>query len=260
MQGIALSAIILLLSGWFFKNIKPEIKNYPEPEKVSWQPLGIGNFGKVSAIESSSASFRTMHGDLRNSDEIGMAYAPVFRKGWVAEEHLYVPEGPTFDNQGNIYFVPLNPPEDVLLVSIEPELGQRRWAIPGRRKGIGGAPLILNDEERGGNTIFFGSYEYITAVSSEGGILWDQHTGLVAKEGMSPGSMHNFGVNYIAQWDALASLTGDGHLIVVDRKTCRTGGQTGIRVQQRDNHRHVGTTDGQHRHNAEQTGQCNYRI
>ena len=52
----------------------------------------------------------------------------------------------------------------------------------------------------------------------------------------------------------------DNQRIVVDRKTRRTSRQARVGVQQRDHHRHVCTTDGDHRHDAEYQSQSNDHI
>ena len=53
----------------------------------------------------------------------------------------------TFDRDGNLYFNPLFPGEEVILVSLDPDTGTRRWDIEGFSYG-GGAPLVLDDRER----------------------------------------------------------------------------------------------------------------
>lgn len=63
--------------------------------------------------------------------------APVFEEAWTVETDMFIAEGPVFDRQGNIYFGPLVNSDDVLLVSIEPEDGDRPWAINGFSAGCG---------------------------------------------------------------------------------------------------------------------------
>lgn len=206
------------LADWLLAT--PKKKDFPPPPVSSWKPVGVKNFSKIDPTSADATAFRTMHSDSRNSDEISIAYAPMFEQGWVAEENLYIPEGPSFDNQGHVYFVPINPREEVTLVSLDKDTGKRRWAIEERKVGSGGAPLILdNPNKEGDNIIYFGSYEYLTAVDTNGKVLWDQATGLKARDDQGTQALHNFGVNYIPQFDALVSVTGDGSMAFHDRAT-----------------------------------------
>lgn len=199
----------------------PPMKAYTLPSLSTWAPEMAPTVASNTDAFASPAAFRTLHGNSYNADEVWLAYAPVFEQGWIAETHLFVPEGPTFDEQGNIYFSPLLPPEDVLLVSLDPTTGARRWAITGKREGSGGAPLIMKDaQDPQKQVIYSGSYERIMAVSPEGQLLWDKPTGLTANGDSSALlSTHNYGVNYLPQHNALISITGDGHIIALDRTT-----------------------------------------
>lgn len=199
----------------------PTMKAYPLPGSTAWLPDGEPVVTSNTDAFASPAAFRTLHSNSYNADEVWLAYAPVFEQGWVAETHLYVPEGPTFDSQGNLYFSPLLPSENVLLVSLDPDTGARRWAIEGKRDGSGGAPLVMQDaSDPQKQVIYSGSYERILAVTTEGSVLWDQPTGLSASgDNTALLSTHNYGVNYLPQHNALISITGDGHLIALDRTT-----------------------------------------
>lgn len=202
----------------------PTMKAYDLPGLSNWSPSGAPAVAENADAFASNAAFRTLHSNSYNADEVWLAYAPAFEQGWVAETHLYVPEGPTFDDQGNLYFSPLLPPEDVLLVSLDPQTGARRWAIPGKREGSGGAPLVMQDATNPTKQVIYsGSYERILAVDTEGNTLWDQPTGLTATtDGDALLSTHNYGINYMPQHNALISITGDGHLIALDRTTGAT--------------------------------------
>lgn len=199
----------------------PPMKNHSLPGLSSWSPQGAPTVASNTEDFASPAAFRTLHANSYNADEVWLAYAPAFEQGWVAETHLYVPEGPTFDEQGNIYFSPLLPPEDVLLVSLDPDTGARRWAIQGKREGSGGAPLVMQDAQNPGQQVIYsGSYERILAVTTDGQVLWDKPTGLTATGDSSALlATHNYGVNFLPQHNALISITGDGHLIALDRST-----------------------------------------
>ncbi|MGD8608361.1 MAG: hypothetical protein PVH21_13780 [Myxococcales bacterium] len=85
------------------------------PEGItSWAPLGsrtVGSYG-YDVIPEPDA-FHTMHVGPSNGDNVWVAVAPRMELDWVAEPSFYVPEGPTFDNQGNLYFSPLFPQENL---------------------------------------------------------------------------------------------------------------------------------------------------
>lgn len=199
----------------------PTMKQYALPGVTQWVPESAPLVASNTDAFASPAAFRTLHANTYNADEVWLAYAPAFEQGWVSETHLYVPEGPTFDAQGNLYFSPLLPPEDVLLVSLEPDTGKRRWAITGKREGSGGAPLVMQDGQNPARQVVYaGSYENILAVSTDGTVLWDKPTGLqVNGDTAGPLSTHNYGINYLPQHNALISITGDGHVIALDRDT-----------------------------------------
>lgn len=200
----------------------PRTKTFDPPVKVSWKPNNIRPSHPWPELMPQPNAFRTFHADQRNSDQVTGAYAPMFKQGWVAETNLYIPEGPSFDQDGHIYVVPVRPPIDVQLVSIDRKTGARRFAIPGKRAGQGGAPLVLKDPVNPQKSIiYYGSYEYLTAVSSDGKVLWDVPTGLKLPANAEQITIHNFGVNYLSRYDALVSSMGDGSLIVHDRATGR---------------------------------------
>lgn len=200
----------------------PRVKEFAPPPKVSWRPTDIRSSHVWPELMPLPEAFRTFHSDQRNSDQVTNVHAPMFKQGWVAETNLYIPEGPSFDNEGHIYVVPVRPPIDVQLVSIDRQTGARRFAIPGKRAGQGGAPLILKDPKNPEkNIIYYGSYEYLTAVTSDGKIVWDVPTGLKIPENYAQIDIHNFGVNYLSRYDALVSSMGDGALVVHDRATGR---------------------------------------
>lgn len=199
----------------------PPMKPYGLPGLSNWQPLEAPLVPANADAYAATTAFRTLHGNSYNADEVTLAYAPTFEQGWVSETHLYVPEGPTFDEQGNLYFSPLLPPENVLLVSLDHATGARRWAIAGKREGSGGAPLVLPDPQQPQKQLIYtGSYERIMAVTTDGNVVWDKPTGLIANgDNNALLATHNYGVNFISQQNALISVTGDGHIIALNRDT-----------------------------------------
>ena len=53
----------------------------------------------------------------------------VFEYAWSVEPEMYVVEGPTLDDEGNLYFCPFSPKENVSLISLDGINGKRRWII-----------------------------------------------------------------------------------------------------------------------------------
>lgn len=200
----------------------PTQKAFPPPEPTSWTPQGPRvAVADVPAAPHPAAFSYTVHMDTLCSDEIGLAFPPVFEFEWVAEEYAFVPEGPSFDGEGNIYFTPLWSEEELLLVCLDPETGARKWVVPGTSDGCG-APLVLaNETAKDGTayTIFVSSYDHAMAVAQDGTVLWDMPTGLPSLDDMVRGvSTHCFGMNYVPQWDAVVALMGDGHLVAMRRE------------------------------------------
>lgn len=122
------------------------------------------------------------------------------------------------DNQGQIYFSPLYPQEDVSLVALDGETGQRLWTLPhnGDNRGAG-APLILDTPElENPQTIYHATYHWAWAVTPQGKVLWQRPTGLNYPGDTTP---HSWGMNYIPQYDALSVVTGDGKIAILSRST-----------------------------------------
>lgn len=201
----------------------PTPKSFAPPGKTAWVPEGCRSVPGDNPVLGLPAEFsRAFHVDTMNSDEVSIALAPVFEFDWVAEPSFYIPEGPTFDRDGNLYFNPLFPGEEVILVSLEPDTGTRRWDIEGFSYG-GGAPLVLEDPlNLGEQIIYHGVYDRALAVKPDGTVLWDVPTGLPAPPPLGdeiPSGYHCFGLNYHAQADALVGVVHDGHIYVLDRAT-----------------------------------------
>ncbi len=185
-----------------------------------WRPGDIPNHTVTQQIGSEAKGFYALHGDTRNSDEVQSVAAPETILNWIAEKNLFSYEGGVFDRNSNVYVAPIDPVEDVYLVSIDGESGERRWHLSGKRMGQGGAPLILpaanNPDE---DVIYIGSYEYITAVNSQGEVMWDVSTGLTLPADASQISTHNFGINYHPQSNSVVAVYADGSMVVHDRDT-----------------------------------------
>jgi outer membrane protein assembly factor BamB len=203
----------------------PVPKQYDPPPKTAWEPQGCRLPASTNPILGLPVGFfRTLHADTLNSDEVSIALTPVFGPpAWVAEKYFYIPDGPTLDRDGNIYFSPVLPAEEVILVSLDPATGARRWSVPGFSYG-GGAPLVLNDPaDTSRQIIYLGTYDRAVAFKPDGTKLWEVPTGLPTPSrptiDSSTRGYHCFGLNYHAQADALIGVTGDGNLYVLDRAT-----------------------------------------
>lgn len=199
-----------------------EFQDYPEPELSQWQANKPRLFSRNQSPLARPVSFaRALHSDLHGSDEVIGVTAPSFELAWHAEENLFVSEGPVFDAAGNVYFSPVFPPDNSLIVSLEPEQGKRRWAIQHPSAAAGaGTPLVLEDPDSGKDIIYLGSYDLAMALSSDGDVLWQTPSGLPAVAADEYRSEHHsFGINYHIQSDTLITSIGDGHLFIVDRKS-----------------------------------------
>jgi outer membrane protein assembly factor BamB len=200
----------------------PEVRAFAAPGRTRWQPSGARRAGGGDdSVIPLPDTFHAMHVGTMNSDEVWSVVAPLFEYEWTAEPEKYVAEGPSFDNQDNLYFSPINPREDVSLIALDRLTGKRRWSIPGRGAGCG-APLILNDPEAPGRqTIFHSTYTTAMALRPDGSMLWSAPTGLrlPQRQAGERDLTHAWGMNYQPQADALFGVTMDGWVYAHDRRT-----------------------------------------
>jgi outer membrane protein assembly factor BamB len=215
-----LLAILFVLM--FVGCLKPTLRKFTPPEPTAWRPAGCRpEVTNNPALGAPTTYSRTFHGDSHNADEVSIAVPPVFEQKWVSQKDMFIVEGPTFDAAGNIYFTPSRSPESLLLVSLSPEDGSRRWGIPGKNVNGAGAPLVMNDPQNPQQQIVYvGTYERAFAVRTDGTMIWDVPTGLPAPalDEQSIG-IHCFGLNYHAPSDSITGVTGDGHIYLLDRRT-----------------------------------------
>ncbi len=194
-------------------------KVFPPPDRTDWKPLGCRDVPAVDPILGPYAQWRALHADPRNSDEIHVALTPVLVEGWPAETNTFNTTGPVFDPAGNLYFTPLYPYENVILISLDPATGARRFSIAGSGSGTppgAAAPLVLEDPASPGDQIIYaGVYDRVVAVRNDGTVVWDVGTGLTPPA--DPATYFMFGLNYLPGLDAIAGLTVDGFLFVLDR-------------------------------------------
>ncbi|MBW2552307.1 MAG: PQQ-like beta-propeller repeat protein, partial [Deltaproteobacteria bacterium] len=157
---------------------------------------------------------------------VWVATAPRMELDWVSDTNFYIPEGPTFDNAGNLYFSPLFPPLpqfDVSLVSLNAETGELNWEIEGNGSNAGGgAILVLNDPDSPGQQIIYHmTYTEAMALRPDGSEIWREDTGLTLPP-VVPGersTTHSFGFNYHPQTDSVIGLTMNGELLAFNRLT-----------------------------------------
>ncbi|MGB5547178.1 MAG: hypothetical protein WBM74_11465, partial [Polyangiales bacterium] len=197
------------------------------PEDLTqWAPVGPRTVGDYDYdVIPEPNAFHTMHAGPNNTDNVWVALAPQVELDWISETNFYVPEGPTYDNEGNLYFSPLFPQLpafDISLISLD-ATGARNWEIPGDGLNAGsGAVLILNDPENlGEQIIYHATYTEGMAIKPDGTILWRKPTGLILPD-VIPGvrtPAHSFGFNYHPRTDSLVGVTIAGDIFAFDRKT-----------------------------------------
>lgn len=218
-----IATLILICAGlwafWAWFAVNPSAKRIADDGGTAWTPLGSPVVPAEGVLFDIPITFHTMHVGLNNTDQLWIATAPQQEIAWSVEHDLYIPEGPTMDDAGRVYFSPLYPQEDVSLVVLDGATGERLWTLPNRgdRRGAG-APLILSDPEGSGEQIVYhATYHHAWAVKGNGEIIWEVPTGLVQWGDDLPA--HAWGMNYLAKHDALISVTGDGRLTALNRKT-----------------------------------------
>jgi hypothetical protein len=191
-------------------------KVFPPPGRTTWTPVGCRVPDVEQPVLASRAAWRSLHSDEVNTDEVSIAYAPVFEADWLAEPLTWNPTGPVFDDVGNLYFVPFQPHEPVALVSLRAADGSRRWSIPNTTGAPAGAgtPLVLDDPDAAGDdVVYVGLYDRAFAVRPDGSVVWDAPTGLTGTPVVV------FGVNYHAGADAIVGLAQDGFIYALDWRT-----------------------------------------
>lgn len=194
------------------------------PEVDGWAPVGARTVGTYDyEIIPQPNAFHTMHAGPNNTDNVWVARAPEVELDWTVETSFYVPEGPTYDNEGNLYFSPLFPQENVSLVALDAETGERQWEIAGDgNNGGSGAILILNDPDNpGAQIIYHATYTEAMALRPDSTETWRVPTGLILPpvvEG-ERSTTHSFGFNYHPQSDSLVALTIGGKILAFDRAT-----------------------------------------
>ncbi|MGB5192825.1 MAG: hypothetical protein WBN70_07570 [Polyangiales bacterium] len=191
---------------------------------TQWAPVGARTVGDYAYdVIPEPNGFHTMHVGPNNTDNVWIALAPELELDWVAEQSFYVPEGPTYDNQGNLYFSPLFPQENVSLVSLDAETGDRNWAIEGNGSNAGsGAILVLKDPDNPGEQIIYhATYTEAMAIKPDSTVLWRTPTELTLPPVVQGerSATHSFGFNYHPQTDSLVVVMMGGEVLAFDRIT-----------------------------------------
>jgi outer membrane protein assembly factor BamB len=200
-------------------------KVFGPPGKTGWKPVGARTAGNYSYdIIPEPDTFNAIHVGVVNSDSVWGVAAPMFELDWVAEPSYFIGNGPLFDNEGNLYFSPqFYHGERILLVSLDAETGEQRWAIPADGDMHSSSPaFILNDPENpGSQIIYIIGYGRAMALRPDGSEVWRTATGLSLPPldpGRSAGSkIHSF--NYHPATDSLITVSKTGQLFAFDRKT-----------------------------------------
>jgi outer membrane protein assembly factor BamB len=197
----------------------PAAKTFPDPAVTAWAPVGCRLASGSAPALPPRSGWHNLHGDAASSDEVAVALAPVLRTDWTAEAATYNPTGPVFDRAGNLYVSPFVPYENVVLFSLDPRDGSRRWAIAGTGAPPGAsAPVVLVDPNApGSDIVYLALYDRALAVRTDGSIVWDVATGL----SLGPNAIDDLvlGLNYVPSADALVALTADGQMYALDRAT-----------------------------------------
>lgn len=227
---LAVFAVLLLAStAWFFSGQQGRIllvrlltsestpRAFVEPAATEWRPVGARRYSSNPHPAARPVTFgRALHTDLHGSDEIATAIAPMFELDWTAETTMFIAEGPVFDSRGNVYFSPLFPPEDVLLISLDGKTGERRWVLSGDELGGAGTPLVLEDADTGEELVYTVTYERAVATDIAGNIVWDVHLDAPQMD-EHDNRRHCYGANYHIQSNSIIGVMGDGHIQVLDR-------------------------------------------
>ena len=191
---------------------------------TAWAPEGARTTGDYDyEIIPQPNAFHTMHAGPNNTDNVWVATAPEMKLEWVSDINFFIPEGPTFDNEGNLYFSPLFPAFDISLVSLDAETGKTNWEIAGNGSNAGsGAILILNDPDNTGKQIIYHmTYTEAMALRPDGTEIWREKTDLMLPPVVQGerSTTHSFGFNYHPQTDSVIGLTMNGELLAFDRQT-----------------------------------------
>lgn len=216
---LAAAALALLAAGTRAAPVEEIVpRALPVPGPTAWRPQGCRSVPFEHPVLPSRTMFRRAHGDLESSDEVELAYPPVFARQWIAEPGLYQVTTPSFDSDGHLYMTPLLPHEPILMVSLDGATGARRFVVPlapGQRGG-GAVPLVLRDPDTGGEVVYAITYERLIATRTDGTPVLNVPTGLGPAQAADQSPI---GLAYVPGADAIVGLTRDGFIVLLDRRT-----------------------------------------
>ena len=215
---------LLLIAGIIFLVVSgcaiPDPKPYAPPGKTAWKPEGCRSVPIDNEVLGQRTHFTNLHSDVTGSDEISIAYAPVFEPEWTVEPNIYSATGPVFDSAGDLYVTPSFPLAQYgapVLIKLDKNDGSRLWDIYRATTNSSGTPMVLNDPGTGGEVIYLGLYDRALAVRPNGTVLWDVSTGLPVPELAELKIC--LGLQYHPDWDAVVGVTNDGNMYALDRAT-----------------------------------------
>jgi len=188
------------------------------PGVTGWSPVGCRSVPFSDPVLPPRTAFRRAHGDLESDNEVTLAYAPVFERTWIAEPSIYQVTTPAFDGAGNLYMTPLLPHEPILLISLEPGTGARRFVVPLEPGDLGGgaAPMVLRDPDAGSEVVYVNAYDRVLAVRTDGTTVWSVPTGLGPVTTSDQGPI---GLSWVPNADSIVALMRDGFVVLLDRRT-----------------------------------------
>jgi len=218
LAALLLGALALSAPVWAAPADDVPTRGFATPAPTAWRPSGCRSVPFAHPVLPPRTAFRRAHGDLESSDEVELAYAPVFERAWVAETGLYQVTTPSFDGAGNLYMTPLLPREPVLMLSLDPRTGGRRFVVPREPgdRGGGAVPLVLREPETGGEVVYLNRYDRMLAVRTDGSTVWDAPTGLPPSTAADAASI---GIAWVPNADAIVGLTRDGFVTLLDRRS-----------------------------------------
>lgn len=197
----------------------PTPRIYPPAPVTAWAPVGCRGVPYTDAVTPALDGWHNLHGDVSCSDEVSIALAPAIIESWTAEPNTFNPTGPVFDSQGHLYFAPLLPHENVVLVSLDAATGARRWSVPGTGAAAGGgAPMVLRDpDDPGAELVYVALYDRVLAVRPDGSVVWDVASGLTPV----PADLQHIvsGIQHVPGLDAIVGVSRDGWIFALDRRT-----------------------------------------
>src|SRR5262245_3568487 len=188
------------------------------PGVTGWRPVGCRSVPFPDPVLLPRTAFRRAHGNLESDNEVTLAYAPVFERTWIAEPSIYQVTTPAFDGAGNLYMTPLLPHEPILLISLEPATGARRFVVPLEPGDLGGgaAPMVLRDPDAGSEVVYVNAYDRVLAVRTDGTTVWSVPTGLGPVTTSDQGPI---GLSWVPNADSIVALMRDGFVVLLDRRT-----------------------------------------